>query len=113
MQRSAMEKQDIPRFERDKLFRFNQRGILGQVAAKKQFGIESVVIKNQFVRSRNDLKTAVFGPFRSQGDPGIDQFRALKRPVSNVLVPTRFAAEFRLLGHDAVVVRQRTNDLWT
>jgi hypothetical protein len=111
VKRQAVKKQHVPRLKRDKLFRGDQRLIDRQVWPEERRLVELFGLILQAMRAGDHLQTAVVLRFRTKGDPGVDQLRTLEGPVANVLMPAGFAAEIRVLGHDAVMVGQRADNL--
>jgi hypothetical protein len=87
--------------------------VLGQVVAEKRLPIESRGVQRHRVAAGHNFQGAVFCGFRTQCQPGADQFGSLERPVAEVLVPGSSAGEPGLLGHHAVVMGQWQHEVGT
>ncbi len=106
-----MKQQHVPAFERDELSTFEQSAVVLEVVPEELLFVEPCCVERQGVAAGDDFQGAVFGGFGAECQPGAEQFGSLEGPVAEVLVPFGAAGELRLLGHDAVVVSHREDEV--
>tara|TARA_B100000029_G_scaffold345062_1_gene337495 strand:+ start:841 stop:1557 length:717 start_codon:yes stop_codon:yes gene_type:complete len=106
-----MEQQDVAPLERDRLAGVDQVLVGGEILAEELLLVEPFGVERHGVAAGDQVQRPVFGRFRSQGQPGADQFGSGERPVPEVLVPSGAARVLRLFGHHAVVVGQWQNQV--
>lgn len=111
MERPAVEEEQIAGREFDRNTAVDQFPVFRKLGAQEEHVIQATSLERHGVGAGDDVEAAVFRVFLAEGDPEADEVWPLVRPVADVLVPERIAAVARLLGHDAVVVGERHDDL--
>ncbi len=106
-----MKQQHVTGFERDELSAFEQSAVVLEVVPEELLFVEPCCVECQGVAAGDDFQGAIFGGFGAECQPGAEQFGSLEGPIAEVLVPFGAAGELRLLGHDAVVVSQREDEI--
>ncbi len=113
MKAAGVEEEHITGFEAHRGGGLQERLIFGEIGAEEQGVIEPFAGSGIGVGAGEHLQAAVMQVFGAECDPDIHEIAGGEGPVPRVLMPAGIAAEPRLLGHDAVVVGERHDDVRT
>jgi hypothetical protein len=111
MKRSGMKEQNVPRVQFGVNPLIQYWLVFRQVAPEKEGIVKRAAGIILPMRTGNQLQTPVLSPLRTERQPDTDQIGAGKSPVADILMPSGIAAEPGLLGHNAIVMRQRADHL--
>ncbi len=108
MERAAMKKQHVSGLQFRGEAPAYQFLILREVFSEENIVIKLFRAEIHAVRPRDQFETAVLFGFLPQCEPDVDEFPPCKRPITDILMPAGVAAVLGSLGHDAIVMSQRT-----